>query len=144
MKRLLAHHDLEAMMTSLTPLLPLVSRKSCEAGTTVLAGLLGEALEAQEASSKRSDDLKQLQPKGLMELFTPEKGNGAAVKSLGQGKGQKEKQQHSFTAAASSATGAAAREKSSRRSAREPQEGANASETDPKSVGKGCLQGGFG
>jgi hypothetical protein len=74
MKRLLAQHDLEAMMTSLSPLLPLVSRKSCEAGTTVLAGLLGEALEAQEAASKRTDDLKQLQPKGLMALFTPEKG----------------------------------------------------------------------
>jgi hypothetical protein len=39
MKRLLAQHDLEAMMTSLWPLLPLVSRKSCEVGTTVLAGL---------------------------------------------------------------------------------------------------------
>jgi hypothetical protein len=92
MKRLLAQHDLEAMMTSLSPLLPLVSRKSCEAGTTVLAGLLCEALEAEEASSKRTGDLKQLQPKGLMELFTPEKGNGAAAK--GQDKGQKEKPQH--------------------------------------------------
>ncbi len=37
MKRLLAQRDLEAMMTSLSPLLPLVSRKSCEAGTNVLA-----------------------------------------------------------------------------------------------------------
>jgi hypothetical protein len=45
----------------------------------VLAGLLGEALEAQEASSKRTEDLKQLQPKGMMELFTPEKGSAAAV-----------------------------------------------------------------
>jgi hypothetical protein len=61
MNRLLAQHDLEAMMTSL---LPLVSRKSCEAGTTVLAGLLGEALEAQDAASQRTDDLKHLQPKG--------------------------------------------------------------------------------
>jgi hypothetical protein len=92
MKRLLAQHDLEAMMTSLSPLLPLVSRKSCEAGTTVLAGLLSEALEAEEASSKRTGDLKQLQPKGLMELFTPEKGNAAAAKS--RDKGQKEKPQH--------------------------------------------------
>jgi hypothetical protein len=91
MKRLLAQHDLEAMMTSLSPLLPLVSRKGCEAGTTVLAGLLGEALEAQEAASKRSDDLKQLQPKGLMELFTPEKGN--AGKGLVQDKGQQKQQQ---------------------------------------------------
>jgi len=55
---------------------------------------LGEALEAQEAASKRSDDLKQLQPEGLMELFTPEKGNGAAVKAHEtKNKGQKEKQQ---------------------------------------------------
>ncbi len=79
-------------MTSLTPLLPLVSRKGCEAGTTVLAGLLGEALEAQEAASKRTDDLKQLQPKGLMELFTPEKPNGTgSAPKKAQDKGQKEK-----------------------------------------------------
>jgi hypothetical protein len=93
MKRLLAQHDLEAMVTSLSPLLPLVSRKSCEAGTTVLAGLLAEALEAQEASSKRTDDLKQLQPKGLMELFTPEKGSAAAKNGV-QDKGQKEQPRH--------------------------------------------------
>ncbi len=98
MNHLLAQRDLEAMMTSLSPLLPFVSRKSCEAGTSVLAGLLGEALEAQEAASKRTYDLKQLQPKGLMELFTPEKANGPAVAVKGKAqeakdKGQKEKQQ---------------------------------------------------
>jgi hypothetical protein len=94
MNRLLAQRDLEVMMTNLLPLLPVVSRKSCEAGTNMLAGLLGEALEAQEAASKRTDDLKQMNHKGLMELFTPEKGKGPAVNgSLVKKKAQKELQQ---------------------------------------------------
>ncbi len=80
-------------MASLSPLLPFLSRKSCEAGTNMLAGLLGEAIGAQETASKRTDDLKQLQPKGLMELFTPEKANGAATTVKASGEGQKEKPQ---------------------------------------------------
>jgi hypothetical protein len=96
MRQLLAQRDLEVVMTSLSPLLPLVGRKGCEEGSKVLAGLLGEALEAQEAASKRTDDLKQLQPKGLMELFTPEKGRAAVVKGNAQGaknNGQRERLQ---------------------------------------------------
>jgi hypothetical protein len=41
--------------------------------------LLGEALEAQEAASKRADALKQLKPRALMELLTPDKGAAATA-----------------------------------------------------------------
>jgi hypothetical protein len=109
MNRLLAQRDLEAMMTSLAPMLPLVSRKSCEAGANVLAGLLGEALEAQEAASKRTDELKQMKPEGLMELFTPEKGNGAAKekKQEGRNKDKDKPQQQQEEGGGAEAGGAA-------------------------------------
>ncbi len=68
-------------MTNLLPLVPFLSGKSCEEGTRVLVGFLGEALEAQEAATVRVDKLKQLKPKGLMELFKPE---GGAVNGSGK------------------------------------------------------------
>ena len=99
MHHLLAQHDLEVVVSNLLPLIPFVSGKSCEEGTRVLVSLLGEALEAQEAASARADELKQLKPKGLMELFTPEKGKAVAVNGnaagagLAKSKGQKNRPQ---------------------------------------------------
>ncbi len=74
MHHLLAQHDFEVVLKNLLPLVPYVSGGSCEEGTKVLVRLLGEALEAQEAASRRADELKKLKPRGLMDLFTPEKG----------------------------------------------------------------------
>jgi hypothetical protein len=94
MHHVLAQHDLEVVMTNLLPLLPFVSGKGCEEGTMVLVRLLGEALESQEAASKRADELKQLKPRGLMELFTPEKGAAAGiVAKSAKSKGSKEQQE---------------------------------------------------
>jgi hypothetical protein len=81
MDHLLAQHDLEAVMTSLLPLIPFMSGKSCEDGTSALVRLLREGLEAQEAASKRADELKNLTPKTLLELFALES-NGPVEKVL--------------------------------------------------------------
>jgi hypothetical protein len=72
MDHLIAQRDLEAVATSLLPLVPFMSGKSCEEGTSALVKLLREGLEAQEAASKRADELKNLTPKTLMELFALE------------------------------------------------------------------------
>ncbi len=74
MNHLLAQHDLEAVLTSLVSLVPFLSGKSCEEGTSVLVKLLGEALEAQEAALTRAGELKKLKPKDLMVMFAPENG----------------------------------------------------------------------
>jgi hypothetical protein len=74
MHHLLAQHDFEVMVKNILPLIPFVSGPSCEEGTKVLVRLLGEALESQDAASKRADELMKLKPKGLMELFKPDEG----------------------------------------------------------------------
>jgi hypothetical protein len=72
MDHLIAQHDFEAVATSLLPLVPFMSGKSCEEGTGALVKLLSEGLEMQEAACKRADELKSLEPKTLLDLFTLE------------------------------------------------------------------------
>ncbi len=71
---LLAQHDLAAVVMWLLPLVRFISGKSCEEGTSAVVKLLGEALEVQEAASKRAGELKNLKPKSLMALFAAESG----------------------------------------------------------------------
>jgi hypothetical protein len=81
MDHLLAQHDFEVVVTSLVPLIPFMSGKSCEEGTSALVKILREVLETQEAASKRAEELKNLEPKSLVELLTPESGKVKAVAS---------------------------------------------------------------
>ncbi len=92
MDRLLAQHDLEAVMTSVIPLLPFLSRKSCEEGTTALVKLLGKGLEAQQAASERVGELKNLKSKDLMTRFTPDKRDGAGTKQKDAGSKERDKE----------------------------------------------------
>jgi hypothetical protein len=72
MDHLLAQHDLEAVLSSLVSLVPYLTGTSCEEGTQVLVKLLGEALEAQDAALSRAGELKKLNLKDLMDMFSPE------------------------------------------------------------------------
>ncbi len=69
-----ARQSLEALMTTLLPLVSFVSGKSCEEALPVLTVLLREALETQEASSKRAAELKSMKAKDLLSLLTPQRG----------------------------------------------------------------------
>ncbi len=71
MDQAFAQQDLEAVMANLLPLVSFVSTRSCEESSLVLLKLLGEALEGQEASSKRGAELKTLKVKDLLNRLTP-------------------------------------------------------------------------
>ncbi len=71
MDQAVAQQNLEAVMTNLLPLVSFVNGKSCVEATIVLANLLEEALDAQEASSKRAVDLKTMKAKDLLSFLSP-------------------------------------------------------------------------
>jgi hypothetical protein len=74
---------LEAVMTSLLPLVSFASKKSCAEATQMLLGVLKEALHGQEASLKRAVDLKKMKPQNLMEFLSPKSGEGPPEGSIG-------------------------------------------------------------
>ncbi len=69
MDQAVAQQNLEAVMTNLLPLVSFVNGKSCVEATLVLVNLLEEALDAQEASTKRAVDLKTMKAKDLLSFF---------------------------------------------------------------------------
>jgi hypothetical protein len=63
----------KTVKTSLVPLIPFyMSGKSCREGTSALVKLLREGIEGQEAAFKRADELKNLKPTSLIDLFALE------------------------------------------------------------------------
>ena len=66
--------NLAAVMARLAPLVTLASSKSCAEATLVLVGVLKEALDEREATSKRAEELKELNAEDLVLLFTPKNG----------------------------------------------------------------------
>ncbi len=75
-------------MTNLLPLVPFVSSRSCEEASLVLLKLLEEALDGQEASSKRGTELKIMKAKDLLRKGGAERVGGKVVAvSVASGEG---------------------------------------------------------
>ncbi len=83
MDQAVAQQNLEAVMTNLLPLVSFVNGKSCVEATLVLVNLLEEALDAQEASSKRAGDHKTMKAKDLLSFLTPLR-TGAKVAAVAE------------------------------------------------------------
>ena len=73
------HQNLEAVMTTLLPLVSYASGSSCAKATEILVNVLREALDGQEASSKRAAELKVMDPKDLLHLLTPKNGKASVL-----------------------------------------------------------------
>jgi len=96
MDRVVAEKDLEMVMTNLVPFIPFLSKKSCKEAKAYLVNLLKEALDGQEASRARGEELKEMRLNELVELFSPANGKGvrlgAAAASPSRGGGGKKRE----------------------------------------------------